>query len=142
MIPRIPRYLAVLLLLTTLGLGSCNSRNKQEPVDYDDLGWKKNVYYLEDQPFDGSAVQFHSDGSIKGQWEFRKGVPHGKVTEFDEAGTRIAQTHYRDGLRHGENTYWDRNGSPIKFQIFKAGKLVSSEASGSLQHATPRQKNP
>jgi antitoxin component YwqK of YwqJK toxin-antitoxin module len=123
------------LLASLLGLTACKKRNEVQTVDYDQLGWKKNVYYLNEKPYEGIAIQFHSSGAVKGQWEFKNGVPHGKVTEFDTAGTRIAETHYRNGLRHGRNTYWDSEGTPIKFQVFEKGKLLSEETAGALKQA-------
>ena len=128
-------HLIPLLLAALLGLNACKQRNVVETVDYDKLSWKKNVYYLDEKPYTGIAIQFHSNGAVKGQWEFQKGVPHGKVTEFGTSGTCIAETHYKNGMRHGKNTYWDSDGTPIKLQVFEAGKLISEETGGSLKQA-------
>ncbi len=122
---------AISLLASLCFLASCDGP-KTESVNYDDLGWKKNVYYFKKQPFTGSAVQTHSNGALKGHWEFKAGLPHGKIIEFDEHGTKIAETQYKDGQRHGKNTYWDKNGVQIKSQIFHMGKVLSVEHTGSL----------
>jgi len=124
------RPLASAIFLLFL-LTSCD-QGPAEPVSYDELGWKANVYSLNDKPFTGVALQTHSDGSTKGRWEFKKGVPHGVVSEFDEAGTKIAETHYKGGIRHGDNTYWDAAGTKIKLQVYADGEEVSVEYHGSL----------
>ncbi len=136
MIPIPPRqYLQSILLAASLAIGACTDNGRKQQVDYDALDWKKGIYYLDGGPYGGSATQFHADGSVKGQWQFRHGLPHGTITEFDAAGTRITETQYRNGLRHGHNTYWDSNGERIKFQIFSEGKLLSEETAGSLERA-------
>ena len=131
---------SLLSILALVLLSSCEPKNS-EPVDYASIDWKNDTYLLEGKPFTGKAILKHSDGSLKGEREFKKGLKHGILTDYSAEGIKISETHYKNGKREGPNTYWDPEGNLIKIQHYKDDKEVSTEYFGSLAEDQAKEEN-
>jgi antitoxin component YwqK of YwqJK toxin-antitoxin module len=109
-------------------IGSVVEEVEGPEVAYAELEYGKGqLYYLDGEPFSGTATESHANGKPSKRYGFRAGRLHGLVREWAESGVLTVETHFRDGLRHGENTYWTPDGDLLKEQVYDAGKVVSEK---------------
>lgn len=96
------------------GAGALNHGPAIAEVDYDSLQYVKGSFYKDDAPFNGRAIQKHTDGTLKSRYHFVEGQFDGMVEEWYENGQRSGLKHYKEGMRHGITVYWDENGKMTK----------------------------
>lgn len=57
--------------------------------------------------YTGQAKEFYSNGSLKKEAYFEKGLPQGKVNIYDQNGRLIAIEHYEKGLKNGQSILYN-----------------------------------
>ena len=57
--------------------------------------------------YTGEAKEFYSNGSLKREAYFEKGLPQGKVNIYDQNGRLIAIEHYEKGLKNGQTLLYN-----------------------------------
>ena len=90
-------------------------------VDFGKLTLKGDVYYLNNVPFTGKAI----DGDERRSWEMKDGRFHGRCAEMDNEGVQSVGN-YKNGKKDGEWTispHGDAEGADIT-EIWKDGKLI------------------
>ena len=96
-------------------------------VPYQDLGYKKGIFTMDDEPFTGRAIQKHPDGKLKARYDFVDGLFDGMTEEWYENGQRSGLKHYKAGKRHGITTYWDEDGKPIKQILYQDDEEIEEK---------------
>lgn len=127
--------LVFVLLAASISLPSCK---KQPVVQYGQLEWKDEVFYLNGQPFSGIAQDRHPNGQLRSEYPMKNGKPHGVVREWWDNGQPSTETNFENGERHGRNRYWNREGRQTKEQMYDHGKSISEKVfSSSPAPVTP-----
>ena len=88
-------------------------------IEFDKLVLKGDVYYLNNVPFTGKAIQYDS------QWEMKDGRFHGKCEEWEGPEQFIGN--YKNGKKDGEweiTVYGDFDTPKVVIEIWKKGKLI------------------
>lgn len=107
---------------------------------------KDGIYYSGNKRYSGTYTENFSNGKIKTQISFRKGMKYGKMrlffengqineirsyrknlmdgtwTTWNEAGCRIAIANYQKGEKHGDWVIWNERGKIIYLLHYKKGK--------------------
>ena len=95
--------------------GKTFSRSVFERIFYDDgkevarqiLNKQGEVVKESGKPYSGQAKEFYSNGSLKKEAYFEKGLPQGKVNIYDQNGRLIAVEKYEKGLRNGQTILYN-----------------------------------
>lgn len=95
-------------------------------ADYRQLGYEKDLFTWNGQPFSGLAIQTNRSGRVVARRSFKDGRYDGQTEEYHTNGTLIVRTTFAAGERHGTNTYWNADGSLLKQQRWEHGRLVES----------------
>ncbi len=136
-----PKYIyQILLSIAALTFCSCKKtevteapQQKESPtqesittdeVKYDDLGYDKGLFTLEDKPFTGTSIRNHSNGKIAARYQFVDGIYDGIIEEWYENGQKSAYKMYKEGRRHGITTYWNEKGEPTKQVLYENDEEV------------------
>ncbi len=96
-------------------MGKTFSRSVFERVFYDNgkevarqiLNQQGSVVKESGQPYSGQAKEFYSNGSLKKEAYFEKGLPQGKVNIYDQNGRLIAIEQYEKGLKNGQTILYN-----------------------------------
>ena len=96
-------------------LGKTFSRSVYERIFYDNgkevarqiLNQQGSVVKESGKPYSGNAKEFYSNGSLKKDAYFEKGLPQGKVNIYDQNGRLIAIEQYEKGLRNGQTVLYN-----------------------------------
>ncbi len=109
------------LLLSFLVLASCS----QPEILADRLVERMGVTYEvdSDEPFTGSAVEFHKDGQLLSKINYKDGKRDGLFeTFFSENGQLKFRKNFRDGKKDGLAEIFHKNGRLKNRATFKDGK--------------------
>lgn len=87
-------------------------------VDAERLKYRDGVAYelKSDKPFEGKAVLYYPDGTMRVQSHYMAGQQHGWVRTFYPDGAIQIEGRKENGRFHGEVTYYRQNGE-IKRQL-------------------------
>jgi antitoxin component YwqK of YwqJK toxin-antitoxin module len=99
--------------------------NKPTRCTYKELKWKDEMYYLNDKPYTGLAIDSYANDKTKAEYPMRNGRMHGVVKEWWENGQLCTETHFENGKRHGLNRYWTKDGHQWKEQVYEHGESKS-----------------
>ncbi|GEM_PF-5353576 len=96
-------------------IGKTFARSVFERVFYDNgkevarqiLNKQGSVVKESGQPYSGQAKEFYSNGSLKKEAYFEKGLPQGKVNIYDQNGRLIAIEQYEKGLKNGQTILYN-----------------------------------
>ena len=117
--PLVMSYL--LLLLSFLVLASCS----QPEILADRLVERMGVTYEvdSDEPFTGSAVEFHKNGQLLSKINYKDGKRDGLFeTFFSENGQLKFRKNFRDGKKDGLAEIFHKNGRLKNRANFRDGK--------------------
>ncbi len=100
---------------TKKDLGKTFSRSIFERVFYDNgkevarqiLNKQGAVVKESGHVYTGQAKEFYSNGSLKKEAYFEKGLPQGKVNIYDQNGRLIAIEQYEKGLKNGQTILYN-----------------------------------
>lgn len=115
---------SLVMLLVLIALPSCK---RQPVVQYGQLEWKDESFFLNGQPFSGIAQDRHPNGQLRSEYPMKNGKPHGLVREWWDNGQPSTETHFENGQRHGSNRYWNREGGLLKEQMYDHDKSISEK---------------
>lgn len=95
--------------------GKTFSRSVFERIFYDNgkevarqvLNKQGKVVKESGKPYSGQAKEFYSNGSLKKEAYFDKGLPQGKVNIYDQNGRLIAVERYEKGLKNGQTVLYN-----------------------------------
>lgn len=95
--------------------GKTFSRSVFERIFYDNgkevarqvLNQQGSVVKESGKPYTGQAKEFYSNGSLKKEAYFEKGLPQGKVNIYDQNGRLISIEHYEKGLKNGQTVLYN-----------------------------------
>lgn len=95
--------------------GKTFARSVFERIFYDNgkevarqiLNQQGSVVKESGKPYTGSAKEFYSNGSLKKEAYFEKGLPQGKVNIYDQNGRLIAVEQYKNGLKNGQTLLYN-----------------------------------
>ena len=95
--------------------GKTFSRSVFERIFYDNgkevarqvLNQQGSVVKESGKPYTGQAKEFYSNGSLKKEAYFEKGLPQGKVNIYDQNGRLIAIEQYDKGLKNGQTILYN-----------------------------------
>tara|TARA_R110001592_G_scaffold139837_2_gene360264 strand:+ start:1655 stop:2251 length:597 start_codon:yes stop_codon:yes gene_type:complete len=132
-------------------------------VDADEANLRRNgaLMLLDDKPFSGHLVSYHSNGQLESENTYFEGLREGKSSQFysdgsfkeerwynenQKTGTHYGwwpngnmkfEFHFVDGLHHGEAKEWQIDGQPYKFFTYTMGQEDGSqkmwESDGSIR---------
>lgn len=96
-------------------VGKTFSRSVFERIFYDNgkevarqiLNKHGEVVKESGKPYSGQAKEFYSNGSLKREAYFDKGLPQGKVNIYDQNGRLIAIEQYEKGLKNGQTILYN-----------------------------------
>lgn len=66
---------------------------------------------------------YYSDGSVKAEMFYEKGLLHGPSTFFSQKGQVLTKTWYVQGKKMGKVRYFYESGAPASLQRYKEGIL-------------------
>lgn len=79
------------------------------------------LYYLDSEPFTGTALYIAQDGRDRGYSEFLNGLRWGETKETYPEGTPMTEAPYFKGVIHGRAREWHRNGKLAEDGEFEYG---------------------
>jgi antitoxin component YwqK of YwqJK toxin-antitoxin module len=116
------KILCVSVILTILV--ACSS----ERVNFSQLQDRSGMFYLvnSDKPFTGEVVSY-ANGKIEFEGKIEKGLRETTWIYYYPNGQKKMEGNYREGVKDGTWTYWKDNGTKEGTELYKYGKLLSSE---------------
>ena len=85
------------------------------------------VFYYNDQPYTGKAIDYFDNGQKKYEGTFKEGKDHGEATRWYESGQIKSQTNMIEGKLHGTITEWYENGQKRWEGQYQNGKLHGTQ---------------
>jgi antitoxin component YwqK of YwqJK toxin-antitoxin module len=116
--------LRILFLFSLLTL-SLEAHSQETPIDMKELILEKEgpffVFYLQGNPYSGSAVKYNGDGIKVYEGIFKNGRDHGPATRWYDNGSKKSQTSLKEGKLHGTIIEWYENGNKKFEASFEEG---------------------
>ena len=75
------------------------------------------------EPFSGTMVEFHRDGSLRSRSRTSQGLLHGVSEGWYTNGQLEVREHFRDGVSHGLRIKWYATGTNLSKVMVVEGKL-------------------
>lgn len=96
-----------------------DKRVNVELIDFDDY-----VYYYENKPYTGVAIELYPDDKLRSELSFYCGLPDGVWRDWYESGQLSGEDNYKLGLHHGLHQEWYPDGQLKTEQNFEYGICV------------------
>ncbi|MEI7491512.1 MAG: hypothetical protein WCK92_08945 [Bacteroidota bacterium] len=89
---------------------------------------RNGVFYLanKDKPFTGDVAEYNN-GKVTMQGKLDKGLREGLWVYYYPNGQKQMEGNFKEGVKDGTWTYWHDNGQQQAVEMYKYGKLLSSE---------------
>ena len=74
----------------------------------DELEYREGIRYVkgETEPFTGTEIWYHKDGTKMEETPYVDGEIHGKYMAYHEDGSKMSEAYYNNGKLHGTSTRW------------------------------------
>ena len=105
-------------------LMACSS----ERMNFNQLQDRNGMFYMvnSDKPFSGDVVSY-ANGKVEFEGKIQKGLREATWIYYHPNGQKKMEGNYKEGVKDGTWTYWKDNGQQEGIEMYKFGKLLSSE---------------
>ena len=105
-------------------LSACSS----ERMNFNQLQERSGMFYSvnSDKPYSGDVVSY-ANGKVEFEGNIKNGLRETTWTYYHPNGQKKMEGNYKEGVKDGTWTYWKDNGTQEGTEMYKYGKLISSE---------------